>query len=173
MGAGRPPKSPEAHALAGNPGKRRENRAATQSVSPRPDPGMVAPEPPEHLKGLAREVWLQHAPELHRLRMLTPLDQSVFEMFCASYANWRTYEAESEKSGPQDAVKLGYRSSADKAMQRAKSLAERFGLEPKSRTSIKTIPVGPIQATLPIDGLDKDKKAELIRGTFHVAGSRR
>jgi P27 family predicted phage terminase small subunit len=142
-------------------------------VSPRPDPGPAAPEPPEHLGVLGKQIWRQHAEELHRLRMLTPLDESVFEMFCASYENWRLYEDLSEKVGPQDAVRLGYRACADKAMQRAKSLAERFGLEPKSRTSIKTIPVGPVQTSLPIDGLDKDKKAELIRGTFHVAGARR
>jgi len=169
MGAGRPPKSPESHALSGNAGKRPENRQANQSVSPRPDPGAEPPSPPDSLQPLAKEIWLKHAPELHRLRMLTQLDTSMFEMFCESYANWRIYEELCEKVGPQDAVKLGYRSTADKAMHRAKSFGERFGLDAKSRTSIKTIPVGPVQTTL-LPEVDKDKKAELIRGTFHVAG---
>ena len=163
MPAGRPPKSAEAHALAGNPGKRPQNAIA---VSPRPDPGADIPPPPPQLKDLAKEVWLKHAAQLHQLRLLTPLDHSLFEMYCVSYANWRIFEELSEKVGPQDSVKLGYRSAADKAMHRAESIGRPFGLDPKSRNAIK-MPPGPVQTSLP--GLDKDKNAELIRGTFHVA----
>ena len=65
---GPPPEHPRLRLLKGNPGKH-------PARSP-PEPARTeqCPEPPEHLKGYAREAWLHLAPELHKLNLLTTLD---------------------------------------------------------------------------------------------------
>ena len=42
--------------------------------------------------GYAREAWLELAPELHRLHLLTILDVGPFSVYCVAYATWRRAE---------------------------------------------------------------------------------
>ena len=72
----------ELAALRGNPGKRRL-RPGPQPVQPQ-----AAPEPLPFLSEAAKAEWRRLAPELHRLRLLTPLDQAVFGAYCASFGRW-------------------------------------------------------------------------------------
>jgi len=166
---GRHAKTPEAHALAGNPGKRQHN---VDAVTPRPDPGETPPPAPEQLKGYARDEWIRQASEAHRLRLVTTLDLSMFEMYCHAFGAWRTYVDLCDKIGPEDAIKLGYRGEARKSLAQARLLAKCLGFDPASRGQIKTPANGPVQTSL-LPDTDKDKKAELIRGTFHVAARAR
>lgn len=167
---GRPPKSPELHKASGNAGKRPEH-SNPKAVSPRPEPGAAVPEPPAHLHEFAKELWLKHAPELHRIQLLTTVDTPMFEMFCTEYATWRVYEAESQKVGPEFAISRGFRNAADRAIEKAKSIAAQFGLEPKSRGGIKTISIGFDQKPLEFMG-DPAKSAESLRADFRVVSKR-
>jgi P27 family predicted phage terminase small subunit len=81
-----PPKTPtNLRLLRGNPGK--EAKAVLRGeVQPRkPD---KVPDPPERLKGEAREEWLRIAPELHRLGILTVADLRPLGCYCAAYGDW-------------------------------------------------------------------------------------
>jgi len=91
-----PPEHPHLRLLKGNPGKRR----ARVPPEPTHTPGN-APPPPRHLHGYAREAWLELAPELHRLNLLTTLDLGPFSVYCAAYATWRQAE-EARASGRID-----------------------------------------------------------------------
>ena len=65
---GPPPEHPHLRLLKGNPGKRPARKP------PEPVRTEQCPDPPEHLTGHAREAWLQLAPELQRLNLLTVLN---------------------------------------------------------------------------------------------------
>ena len=166
---GRPPKSRDLHKASGNAGKRPQN-ADPKAISPRPDPGSEVPGPPDHLHEIGKALWREHAPELHRIQLLTTVDKPMFEMFCSEYATWRVYEAKAQEVGPDLAIQLGHRKSADRAIEKAKSIAAMFGLEPKSRGGIKTIAVGAPQKTL--ECIDPAKSAEDLRADFRVVSKR-
>jgi P27 family predicted phage terminase small subunit len=72
--------------LRGNPGRRPIPR------EPQPKSAPKCPEPPEYVTGLAAAEWRRIAPELHRLGLLTVLDQTVFAVYCVSYGRWRAAE---------------------------------------------------------------------------------
>jgi len=173
MPGGRPPKPPEVHELAGHPGKRKP-KASEPSLSPRPEVPSDIPAPPGHLEPLAQEVWKQHAPELHRMRLLTSIDVSMYEAFCSAYATWRQYEGLAISVGPNTAVTLGYRNAADRARQQMIRLAAMFGLQPQARNSIKTVPTGEKDLPSPVERkVDTGVSPEQLRATFRVAGAKR
>lgn len=67
--------------LKGNPGKRRVR------VPPEPARAEECPLAPNPLDGYAKEAWLELAPELHGLNLLTTLDLGpFFSVYCATYA---------------------------------------------------------------------------------------
>jgi phage terminase small subunit len=69
---GPPPEHPHLRLLKGNSSKR------PARMPPEPARAEGCPPPPKHLNGYAREVWLELAPELHRLNLLTVLDVGPF-----------------------------------------------------------------------------------------------
>lgn len=74
--------------VRGNPGKR-----PLPEREPEPTPSDVVPEPPPWLQNPEAEAeWRRVAPELHRLRLVTPIDLSVLEAYCAAYGRWRDAE---------------------------------------------------------------------------------
>lgn len=75
---GRKPKPGALKALAGNPGKRKVNKA-----EPKPKP--VAPGPPAWLDKEAKELWREFSPELERLGLLTLIDAPAFAMMLTHY----------------------------------------------------------------------------------------
>ena len=83
---GPPPEHPHLRLLKGNPGKR------SLRLPPQPTCAEECPPPPRHLRGYAREAWLELAPELHRLHLLTILDVGPFSVYCVAYATWRRAE---------------------------------------------------------------------------------
>jgi P27 family predicted phage terminase small subunit len=90
---GPPPEHPHLRLLKGNPGKRRV------LVPPEPARSDACPSPPEYLTGYAREAWLELAPELHKLNLLTILDIGPFSAYCCAYAHWQQAEEALQRSG--------------------------------------------------------------------------
>ena len=93
---GPPPEHPHLRLLKGNPGKRRAR------VPPEPARTKECPPPPPHLQGYAKEAWLELAPELHKLNLLTTLDVGPFSVYCAAYAMWRQADEAIKEMAKQD-----------------------------------------------------------------------
>jgi P27 family predicted phage terminase small subunit len=124
-------KSPELKMVQGNPGKRPIKKSVT------PEAGKV--EIPDWLNEDARAEWKRLAPEMERLKLLTPLDAHAFAMYCDSYARWASCEKFLNENG------LFYVSAAGKLLERpqvriaqgygqaARAFGSEFGLTPNSR----------------------------------------
>jgi phage terminase small subunit len=91
-----PPEHPHLRLLKGNPGKHRVR------VLAEPTRGDECPPPPKHLNGYAKETWLQVAPELFRLGLLTVLDGVRSEAYCSAAAQLRQAEEAIERMAKQD-----------------------------------------------------------------------
>src|SRR5262249_50272328 len=103
MGRVRGPKpTPTAlRVLRGNPGRRplnaREPKAAPATLTP-----------PAWLKGLAVAEWQRIAPVLHRLGILTEVDDIALAAYCQTYARWRDSDAKIDEFGPVIKGKGGF-----------------------------------------------------------------
>ena len=84
--SGPPPKPVVLKLLRGNPGRRR------LPEEPRPRSAPKCPEPPAHLSEYAISEWRRIGPELHRLGLLTILDETSFACYCSAYGLWRLAE---------------------------------------------------------------------------------
>jgi P27 family predicted phage terminase small subunit len=73
--------------LRGNPGHR-----PLPEREPEPTQSDAVPEPPPWIEGEGAAEWRRVAPELHRLRLVTPVDLSVLEAYCLAYGHWRDAE---------------------------------------------------------------------------------
>jgi phage terminase small subunit len=65
--------------LRGFPGKRNKLRSG-----PQPSRTEAVPEPLEFLSEAAKAEWRRLTPELHRLNLLTILDDAIFAAYCQS-----------------------------------------------------------------------------------------
>jgi P27 family predicted phage terminase small subunit len=118
--------------LRGNPGCR--------PIKPEPQPQSApkCPEPPAHLSEYARHEWNRIAPELHRLGLLTILDETCFAAYCSAYGTWRLAE---ELLSREDFVVPGERHVVANPLQKIAAQAARdlirfgseFALTPSSR----------------------------------------
>jgi len=120
--------------LAGNPGKRALNRR-----EPQPKAGGGLLEPPQHLNEVARAEWRRVAPELVRLGLLTDIDHTALEAYCASYARWLQAEAILSKAGLTFTTSEGYIQQrpeviiARNSLQLIKVFCAEFGMTPSAR----------------------------------------
>ena len=82
-------------ARAGNPGKRPIGRAVLARSAPthdlRPPDWLADPE--------ARALWARHAPELHRVRLLAPVDADVAGRYYLHFAKWLQCQREIAREG--------------------------------------------------------------------------
>ena len=140
---GPPPEHPHLRLLKGNPGKR-----PARSL-PEPTRTEQCPEPPEHLQGYAKEAWLELAPELYRLNLLTVLDIGPFSAYCCAYAHWRLAEESIARlDSTVTTTKNGQRVHplvriASQAANDALRFGAHFGLSPNSRlrlSGLKPLP---------------------------------
>lgn len=147
-----PPEHPRLRLLKGNPGKR-------PARSP-PEPARTdeCPQPPQHLNGYAREAWLELAPELHRLNLLTTLDVGPFSVYCAAYATWRQAEEARAREGELTiATAEGHQRVnplvriSSQAMNDLLGFGAAFGLTPSGRLRLSGI--SPPQPPSKFDGL--------------------
>ena len=149
---GPPPEHPRLRLLKGNPGKR------PARSPPEPASADECPAPPKHLDGYAREAWLELAPELHKLNLLTILDIGPFAVYCCAYAHWRQAAEALQRSGEltiktakghtrvNPLVRIASQAMAD--MQR---IGAQFGLSPNGRLRLCGIEPPPLPSKF--DGL--------------------
>ena len=84
--SGRPAKSNADKALAGNPGKRARKPAATPETSPPSAVQSSLLDPPSWLPEAAQDEWRRCAPELYRTKLLKPLNEMAFAIYCMNAA---------------------------------------------------------------------------------------
>jgi P27 family predicted phage terminase small subunit len=144
---GPPPEHPRLRLLRGNPGKR------PARSPPEPARAEECPPPPPHLRGHAKEAWLELAPELHRLNLLTVLDVGPLAAYCSAAAQLRQAEeviqrmAEQDERGHALTIKGGAGSQvmnpllriASQAMADMQRIGGQFGLTPSGRLRLSGI----------------------------------
>lgn len=122
--------------MRGNPGKRPLNKN-----EPKPRPVSNSLKYPDWFDEIARREWKRIVPELRQLGLLTVIDISALEAYCATYSRWvraekivkkegETYRAEGEiKRRPEVGI-------IEKALHLMKTFCTEFGLTPSSRSNI-------------------------------------
>jgi P27 family predicted phage terminase small subunit len=125
--------------LRGNPGKRRLNLD-----EPQPASAPECPAPPSFLSAYAAEQWRRVAPELHRLGLLTILDETTLAAHCAACCRWHQCEEILEREGelvvagsagnrvPHPAVRIAVQAARDLI-----AFGREFGLTPSSRARVR------------------------------------
>ena len=98
---------------------------------------------PRWLNKSAREEWLRVMPELHRLGLLTVVDETALACYCQAYSRLRKAEAVIAKHGMTFKTRNGFVQKrpevtiAREAMQLMKAFAAEFGLTPAARTRLQ------------------------------------
>lgn len=136
--------------LRGNPGKRPLNDA-----EPRYSP--TAPDCPDWLHKLAKEMWAWIVPQLEAAGVVASVDLFVLAALCQSWARWQTYERVIDERGPTyealivlnengrpvdaDAAKIVIKKRPEVDMAKAEkaamlNAASRLGLDPTMRSKV-------------------------------------
>ena len=127
--------------LQGNPGRKKLNPA-----EPIPEP-VNLPNPPKHLRKIAKEIWNELTPELCRLRLLTKLDLHLLELLCEEYAEYRAvcafidergayFGIKNEKGEVYDLQQYPAVAQRNNAIANIAKLGDRLGIGPSARTRI-------------------------------------
>ncbi len=119
-------------------------RANSKRRPPQPPP--VLPKPPDWIGADARELWMDLAPKLSRLGLLTELDVGAFTILCVTWGHWReadryiaqhgdvyTNAAGLEKRHPMSGI-------ASDTAKMLLTLCGQFGLTPLSRQRLQVPP---------------------------------
>lgn len=131
------PQPTQLRVLNGNPGKR-----PLPESEPEPQSLAIVPDPPDWLGDIARQVWIDDAPRLRAIGLLTELDLRAFALYCEAWqelfdAKKQIDEsgliATSEKGGEYQHPAVGIK---NKAIERIRRLGAEFGMTPSSRTGI-------------------------------------
>ena len=99
---------------------------------------------PAHLRGIARAMWTELAPQLNKQGLLTDPDRKLLEMACVEYARYRKAQAEIAKHGEVQVLKSGYQQTsgwltvAKGAYDRYMKAVNHFGLSPSARVGLET-----------------------------------
>lgn len=134
------PKKPTAlHLLNGNPSKIKN----LGKNEPKPKP--LTPVCPSWLPDKARQIWEEEAPRLERLGLLTEVDGEEFARYCLLTLRAREAEKIVEEKGMMiDGAVKGTKVKnpavqiARDYMAAATKMADKFGINPVSRTRIET-----------------------------------
>ncbi len=132
--------------LKGNPGRR-----PISGDEPKPLVTSGVPEPPDWLLIYAKTEWGALAPELHRLGLLTVVDQTAFAAYCQSYARWRSAEEYMGENGNTVVEETGVERRVPQAVISQAALVDmnrfgsQFGLTPSARTSIHAAPTAKVE----------------------------
>jgi P27 family predicted phage terminase small subunit len=84
---GRPPKPTHLRAIEGNKGKR-----STDTQEPEP-PLVIEYDPPQRLRGAARDLWLQLIVELGKFVGIRTTDLTKLELLCEAFGRYREAQA--------------------------------------------------------------------------------
>lgn len=138
MKRGPRPKPTALKELAGNPGHRPLNDA--EPVAP---PEM--PDCPAQLDDLAKDLWKQLAPTLHRMMVLKQIDGGILAAYCQAYSTWLQATDKVKEDGIL--VKIngqpqpnGYLGIMHKQSEHMRKLGAELGLSPSSRTRLRVDP---------------------------------
>ena len=135
MRPGTKPKPTALKIVQGNPGHRKLNKHE-------PKPEAILPPPPEHLDDGAKFYWVELAPKLHKLKLLTDLDLTAFEMLADTYARRREARDMLKKTGLLVRTKEGnfIQSPLVGIVHKCTAIIERllaqFGMTPSSRSGL-------------------------------------
>jgi P27 family predicted phage terminase small subunit len=122
--------------LEGNPGKREINHQE-------PQPEVVIPKCPAHLKGEARNEWNRITKELVKLKIVSNVDRAALVGYCQAWGDYiracKEVETEgeviiSDKGGMYQNPWVSIKNSAVDRMVR---ISSEFGMTPSSRSRIK------------------------------------
>jgi P27 family predicted phage terminase small subunit len=136
---GRKPKSPTVRLYEGNAGKR------SLHADTEPQPEIKEPPCPDWLSADAKAKWVELAPELLRMGLLTVLDGAAFACYCQSWAEYHLATRALAKEGRTYKLKNGCRAThpmvnqQKSALKSLRDFAALFGLEPSSRTRLKVV----------------------------------
>jgi P27 family predicted phage terminase small subunit len=129
------PKPTALKILEGNPGKRPLN-------TKEPKPKVVKNEPPNFLSEDAKAKWLEIAPRLERLGILTEIDYEGFAGFCQCWSRWKEAEENVTKEGMiYTTAREGTKANpsiaiANKYLAQMTVFISRFGLSPSDRAGL-------------------------------------
>jgi P27 family predicted phage terminase small subunit len=136
---GRKPKPTAVKQLTGNPGKRKLN-------AHEPKPPADLPICPSWLDDEAKRQWNALVPHLHKIGLLTMVDQQSMAAYCQAVSRWAAAEAAIAKEGLTFETEFGPRKHpavtiAKECMLLIQKFASEFGLSPSARTRIE-VPAG-------------------------------
>jgi P27 family predicted phage terminase small subunit len=143
---GRKPTPTVVKNLLNNPGKRPVNQDE-------PQPDAIAPDPPDWLNPRARAHWLETAPELESLGLLTAIDGSSLAEYCTIWARWQEAEEAIRTHGMVVRVNVTqwdkngkplngspatspYVNIANKSLAHVRAFEVEFGRTPSSRSRV-------------------------------------
>jgi P27 family predicted phage terminase small subunit len=135
---GRKPNPTAIKILRHNPGRRPLNRN-----EPAPARARDLTAPPA-LLGAAADEWRRIAPKLHRLGLLTEIDDAALTAYCITWARWLEAETQIREHGMVLKTRKGapilspYVAIAARTMQQLRAWLEQFGMTPSSRSRVKT-----------------------------------
>jgi P27 family predicted phage terminase small subunit len=98
------------------------------------------------LTGEAKKKWQKLAAQLHRMGVLTEVDQDALARYCKVYQRWLKAEKEIAKHGEVLTTTKGnyvqnpWLAIANRSLAQLNSLAAEFGITPSSRTRVKAEP---------------------------------
>lgn len=141
--AGRKRKPAEMHALHGDPGKRKRDKAVSSGVK------IEIPKMPAWLPPKAKTAWRELAPLLFERGVITRGDRVALEALVDAYSIYRdarrvmekegmTYECRTKDGGTM-VRKRGEVSIAFEAQKRLQSLLSEFGLTPAARSKVDVL----------------------------------
>ncbi|HPD57623.1 MAG TPA: phage terminase small subunit P27 family [Smithellaceae bacterium] len=132
---GRKPKPTKLKILMGNPGHRPlpENELQLE---------VKFPACPDGLSPEAKKIWKREAKKLEPSGILTELDQTIFAMYCESYATWSDAVLQIAKRGVIVGTKTGfpiqnpYVPVKNTAWKQMKECLVEMGMTPSSRSRV-------------------------------------
>lgn len=137
-GKGRPPKPTKLKVLQGTDRKDRMNEN-----EPKPIEIKKLPEPPWHLDYYAKKEWERAGPYLIESGLLTHVDLSMFQDYCAMHAHCIRLNKKIRKEGYDFTTETGYMQRVPATtilkdfMAEKQKLANMLGLSPSARTKIE------------------------------------
>lgn len=145
MSKGRKATAPHLKAIQGTNRPSRENKEA-------PEPPREVPEMPQGLTTRAKKYWGDLVGLLDEMGVITLADQSVLELLCETYSEWKhlnstiktTYKGKTSyltvsKDGAEMYRAYPEVAQRSDAARRFQSLLSEFGLTPAARGKVKAI----------------------------------
>ncbi len=125
-------------------GTYRKDRAIENEFTP--EPMRNTPIAPHHLNQWGLEEWERIVPMLIDYNLFTEFDKTMLYNYCNEYGKYIEYEIILKQQGRVIKTKTGYpipnplESMAQRSLQNAMKIADKFGFTPASRTSISANP---------------------------------